>query len=47
MPDILSGALSDGGLLLFSFAGLLATAVAIVRDTRAQRTDLAEVRFES
>lgn len=32
--------LSDGGLLLFSAAGLAATAVAILRDARIQRAEL-------
>jgi hypothetical protein len=36
---------SDGALLLFSAAGLVATLVAIMFDTRTQRTDLAKVNF--
>jgi hypothetical protein len=39
---------SDAALLLFSAAGLIATTVAILFDTRSQRTELAKanVRFE-
>lgn len=39
--------ISDGALLLFSFAGLAATAVAIVRDAAAQRAQLDDLGFES
>jgi hypothetical protein len=35
--------LSDGALFLFAVAGLAATTVAILRDTRAQRS---EIRLE-
>lgn len=39
--------ISDGALLLFSLAGLATTAVAIARDTRTQRAQLADISFES
>lgn len=37
--DMVSAIVSDGGLLLFSVAGLVATTVAIVLDTRTQKAD--------
>lgn len=40
--DFIGTLSSDGALLLFSAAGLVATLVAIVFDTRTQRTDLAK-----
>lgn len=39
--------ISDGALLLFSITGLATTAVAIIRDTRTQRAELGDLRFES
>lgn len=45
--DVLQGLLGDGALLLFSFAGLAATAVAILRDTQAQRAGVARIPVES
>ncbi|HEX4744432.1 MAG TPA: hypothetical protein VFW12_07160 [Candidatus Limnocylindria bacterium] len=45
--DILQTLVSDSALLLFSFAGLAATTVAILRDTRAQRADLTQIPIES
>lgn len=44
--EIIAGIGTDGALLLFSAAGLIATAVAIVFDTRTQRHAKAEIRFE-
>lgn len=40
MADIVKIAVSDGALVLFSAAGLVATTVAILRDTRTQRSEL-------
>lgn len=37
--DMLAAIVSDGGLLLFSVAGLVATTVAILMDTRTQKAD--------
>ncbi len=37
---------SDAALLLFSAAGLVATAVAIMLDTRTQKHAKAEVQFD-
>lgn len=45
--DVLQAMIGDAALLLFSAAGLAATAVAIVRDTRAQQADLTRIRVES
>ena len=45
--DILQTLVSDSALLLFSVAGLAATTVAILRDTRAQRADLTQIPLES
>ncbi len=44
--DVLQSVIGDSALLMFSFAGLAATAVAIVRDTRAQKAELSGVRIE-
>lgn len=44
--DVLQAAIGDGALLLFSLAGLVATGVAIVRDTRAQRAELSGIPIE-
>ena len=44
--DVLQSVIGDGALLMFSVAGLVATAVAIVRDTRAQRAELSGVQVE-
>lgn len=44
--DLLQAIASDGGILLFSVAGLVATTVAIMVDTRSQRADLARVRTD-
>jgi hypothetical protein len=38
---------SDGGILLFSVAGLVATTVAILADTNAQRSELARASVRS
>ena len=40
MPEILKALVSDGGLVLFSAAGLAATTLAILRDARTQRAQL-------
>ncbi len=45
--DVLQTLISDSALLLFSLAGLTATAVAILRDTQAQRADLTQIPIES
>lgn len=47
--DVIGTLGSDAALLLFSAAGLVATTVAILFDTRSQRTELqgANVRLES
>lgn len=47
--DVIGTFGSDAALLLFSAAGLVATTVAILYDTRTQRTELqsANVRVES
>lgn len=45
--DVLQTLISDSALLLFSFAGLATTAVAILRDTRAQRAELTQIPLES
>ena len=39
--DVFQAIASDGGILLFSFAGLVATTVAILADTRSQKAGLA------
>lgn len=44
--DVLQSVIDDGALLVFSVAGLLATAIAIARDTRAQKADLTGVQIE-
>lgn len=41
MADIVKIAVSDGALVLFSAAGLVATTVAILRDARTQRAEVA------
>lgn len=45
--DVLQTIISDSALLLLSFAGLAATTVAILRDTRAQRAELTQIPLES
>ena len=45
--DVLQTLISDSALLLFSFAGLAATTVAILRDTQAQRSELTQIPLES
>ena len=45
--DVIGTLGSDAALLLFSAAGLVATMVAILFDTRSQRTASARVRVES
>ncbi len=44
--DVLQSVIGDSALLMFASAGLAATAVAIVRDTRAQKADLSGVQIE-
>ena len=44
--DILQTLVSDSALLLFSFAGLAATTVAILRDTQAQRAETSRIPLE-
>jgi len=44
--DVLQSVIGDSALLLFSLAGLAATAVAIVRDTRSQREELTGIRTD-
>jgi hypothetical protein len=44
--DVIGTLGSDAALLLFSAAGLVATTVAILFDTRSQRTASASVRVE-
>jgi len=44
--DVLQSVIGDGAQLMFSIAGLVTTAVAIVRDTRAQKAELSGVRIE-
>jgi len=44
--DVLQSVIGDGALLMFSIAGLVTTAVAIVRDTQAQKAELSGVRIE-
>lgn len=44
--DLLQAAISDGALVAFSLAGLIATGIAIVRDTAAQRADLGSIPVE-
>lgn len=44
--DVLQSVIGDGALLMFSVAGLAATAVAIVRDTKAQRAELSGIQIE-
>jgi hypothetical protein len=46
--DLLQTIGTDGALLIFSAAGLVATTLAILRDTQVQRTHLAKepVRFQ-
>lgn len=44
--DVIGTLGSDAALLLFSAAGLVATTVAILFDTRSQRTANASVRVE-
>lgn len=44
--DVLQSVIGDGALLMFSVAGLAATAIAIVRDTQAQRAELPGVQTE-
>ena len=45
--DVLQSVIGDGALLMFSVMGLVATAVAIVRDTRAQRAEHSGIPVES
>lgn len=45
--DVIGTLGSDAALLLFSAAGLVATTVAILFDTRSQRTASARVRVEN
>lgn len=45
--DVIGTLGSDAALLLFSAAGLVATTVAILFDTRSQRTAGARVRIEN
>ena len=45
--DVLQTVIGDGALVIFSLAGLVTTAVAIVRDTQAQRAELSGIRVES
>lgn len=45
--DLLQAIVSDGGILLFSVAGLVATATAIIVDTRTQRSELARASVRS
>lgn len=45
--DVLQTLVSDSALVLFSFAGLAATTVAILRDTQAQRAGLTRIPLES
>lgn len=44
--DVLQSVIGDGALLMFSVMGLVATAVAIVRDTQAQRAELTGVQVD-
>lgn len=44
--DVLQSVIGDGALLMFSVMGLVATAVAIVRDTKAQRAEVSGIRIE-
>ena len=43
--DVIGTLGSDAALLLFSAAGLVATTVAILFDTRSQRTELGNANF--
>lgn len=45
--DVIGTLGSDAALLLFSAAGLVATTVAILFDTRTQRTDLARANIRA
>ncbi|MGH2451023.1 MAG: hypothetical protein ACRDGE_07105 [Candidatus Limnocylindria bacterium] len=49
MPEIVRVLVSDGALVVFSAAGLLATTVAILRDARTQRAEPSRqaVRFDN
>lgn len=44
--DFLQTLVSDSALLLFSFAGLAATTVAILRDAKAQRAETTRFPLE-
>lgn len=45
--DVFQAIASDGGILLFSVAGLVATTVAILADTRSQKAGLARASVRS
>ncbi len=45
--DVIGTLGSDAALLLFSAAGLVATMVAILFDTRSQRTELANANVRA
>ena len=45
--DVLQILISDNALLLFSFAGLTATTVAILRDTRSQRAERTQTSLKN
>ncbi|HUG55616.1 MAG TPA: hypothetical protein VMJ92_00945 [Candidatus Limnocylindrales bacterium] len=49
MPEIVRVLVSEGALVAFSAAGLVATTVAILRDARLQRAEPSRqaVRFEN
>lgn len=42
MPELMAVVTGDGALLLFSVAGLVATAIAILRDIPTQRQVVAQ-----
>lgn len=44
--ETIQGIWGDGALLVFSLAGLVATSIAIMRDTRAHRAALEVVETE-
>jgi hypothetical protein len=45
--DLLQAIGSDGAILLFSAAGLVATTLAILADTRTQKADVARGSFRA
>lgn len=45
--DVIQAIVSDSGILLFSVAGLVATTVAILVDTRTQRSELVRASVRS